>query len=431
MATTGTRSAARSAAARLAGLVALTFVLAGMLAPSAFAVGSPNLTITKTSDAVGTLAIGDQFTYTLTVSNVGDATAHGVIVSDDFPTGVGPVGVIVQLPAGTCSLTSSQTPDSPPANSLYCELDPMDVGAVVTIPVEVKVDHYVQCGALKNTARVRATDEPAANRDDNASSVTDDVACVPSIALETTAPTYAHAGASVPFTMRVHNDGQTSLGSVDLTGPGCSPVRTGNGNGDAALAVGESWTFHCSRHVDDSVQDRLTGTATVVAYSATEELVSAKDSATVRVLDPGIAISVEPSPVSGTPGDTINYTYVVSNTGDAALSDISVDDDRLGHIGDIPQLQPGHNATLQATRTLSATQVWVINTATARGTDASGASVSASDEASVTIVAADNGGQGVHGGTAFTGLDATPAGTLAISLGLVGAALLVAARRRA
>ena len=93
MATTGTRSAARSAAARLAGLVALTFVLAGMLAPAAFAVGSPDLTITKTSDAAGTLAIGDQFTYTLTVSNVGDATAHGVIVSDDFPTGVGPVGV--------------------------------------------------------------------------------------------------------------------------------------------------------------------------------------------------------------------------------------------------------------------------------------------------------------------------------------------------
>ena len=431
MGTTGTRSAARSAAARLTGLVALTLVLAGMLAPSAFAVDSPDLTITKTSDAVGMLTIGDQFTYTLTVSNVGTATAHGVIVSDDFPTGVGPVGGIVQLPGGTCTLASSQTPGAPPANSLYCELDPMDAGAVVTIPFEVKVDHYVQCGPLKNTAKVRSTDEPAANRDDNASSVTDDVACVPSIALETTAPTYAHAGASVPFTMRVHNDGQTSLGSIDLAGPGCSPVRTGNGNGDAALAIGESWTFRCSRRIDDSVQDRLTGTATVVAYSDTQQKVSARDSATVRVLDPGIAISVEPSPVSGTPGDTITYTYVVSNTGDAALSNISVDDDRLGHIGEIAQLQPGHDATLHATRTLSATQVWVINTATARGTDASGGSVSASDEASVTIVAPGSGGDGGHGGTAFTGLDSTPAAALAISLGLVGAALLVAARRRA
>jgi uncharacterized repeat protein (TIGR01451 family) len=411
--------------------VALTFVLTGMLAPAASAVGSPDLTITKTSDAVGTLTVGDQFTYTLTVSNVGTATAHDVVVSDDFPTGLVFTSPIVQLPGGTCTLTSSQTPGSPPANSLYCELDPMDAGALVTIPVEVKVDQYAQCGALKNTARVRSSDEPAADRDDNASSVTDDVACVPSIALETIAPTYAHVGASVPFTMRVRNDGQTALGSVDLTGPGCSPVQTGDGNGDATLSVGESWTFRCSRHIDGSVQDRLTGTATVVAYSETEQKVSASDSATVRVLDPGIAISVEPTPVSGTPGDTITYTYVVSNTGDAALSDISVDDDRLGHIGDIAQLQPGHDATLQATRTLSATQVWVINTATARGTDAGGRSVSAADQASVTIVAAGNGGQGGHGGTAFTGLDATPAAAIAISLGLVGAAFLVAARRRA
>jgi uncharacterized repeat protein (TIGR01451 family) len=405
-------------------------VLAAMLAPAASAVGSPDLTITKTSDAVGTLTIGDQFTYTLTVSNVGTATAHDVIVSDDLPTGLVFIGVIGQLPGGTCTQTSSQTPGSPPANSVYCELDPMDVGAVVTISFDVELDHYVHCGPLKNTAKVRSTDEPAIDRDNNSSSVTDDVACVPSINLETTAPTYAHTGASVPFTMRVHNDGQTSLGSVDLLGPGCSPKRIGNGNGDAVLAVGENWTFRCSRHID-GVQDRLTGTATVVAYSATEQKVSARDSASVRVLDPGIAITVEPSPVSGTPGDTITYTYVVSNTGDAALTDISVDDDRLGHIGDIAQLQPGHDATLHATRTLSATDVWVINTATAEGTDAGGRSVSASDETSVTIVAAGNGGQGGHGGTAFTGLDATPAAALAIALGLVGAALLAAGRRRA
>jgi len=169
----------------------------------------------------------------------------------------------------------------------------------------------------------------------------------------------------------------------------------------------------------------------VVAFSDTDQKVSARDSASVRVLDPGIAISIKPSPVSGTPGDTITYTYVVSNTGDASLSDIAVDDDRLGHIGDIAQLQPGHHATLHATRTLSATDVWVINTATARGTDAGGRSVAASDEASVTIVAVGSGDQGGHGGTAFTGLDATPAAALAIALGLVGAWLLAAARRRA
>ena len=57
MGTTGTRSATRRAAARLTGLVALALVLAGMLAPAASAAGSPDLTITKTSDAGGTLTM--------------------------------------------------------------------------------------------------------------------------------------------------------------------------------------------------------------------------------------------------------------------------------------------------------------------------------------------------------------------------------------
>ena len=105
-----------------------------------------------------------------------------------------------------------------------------------------------------------------------------------------------------------------------------------------------------------------------------------------------------------------------------------MNDDRLGHIGDIAQLQPGHEATLHATRTLSATGVWVVNTATAKGTDAGGASVSATDDASITIVSA-GGGRG--DGTAFTGLDATPAAMLAAVLGALGAGLLLAAKRRA
>ena len=430
MGTTGMGPAVRSTAARLTGLVAVMLALGTMVAPSAFAVDSPDLTISKTSDAVGAQSVGDRFMYTLTVSNVGTATAHDVVVTDDLPTGVGPATVVLQFPGATCTLASSQVPGSPPANSLYCELDPMDAGAVVTIPFEVKVDHFVQCGPLQNTAKVRASDEPAIDRGDNSASVTNDVACTPSIALETTAPTYAHAGGTVPFTMTVDNDGQTSLSSVDLVGPGCSPTRIG-GDGDAILAVGEHWVYRCSRAVGNASQDRLTGTATVVAWSDAEQKVSATDSASVRVLDPGIAIRVKPSPVSGTPGDTITYTYVVSNTGDAALSDISVDDDRLGHIGDIAQLQPGHDATLHATRTLSSTDVWVVNTATAQGTDAGGRTVSAADDAAVTIVADANGGGGGHGGTAFTGLDATPATAIAIALGLAGAALLAAARRRA
>ena len=45
-------------------------------------------------------------------------------------------------------------------------------------------------------------------------------------------------------------------------------------------------------------------------------------------------------------GTTVTYTYVVTNTGDTTLYDISVDDDILGHIGDIEVLEPGQSVTL-------------------------------------------------------------------------------------
>lgn len=413
---------------RLGGCAAVTLLVALVLAPAAFATDSPDLTITKTSDAAGTLSVGDRFSYTLTVSNVGTATAHKVQVEDNLPRGLEVRTVLPSFPGGTCTVTSSQLPPAPPSWAVLCTRDTLDPGSSAAVSFEVSVTRDVRCGELTNRATASSKDEPAATNDDNEASASNDVVCPSSISLETTAPSYAHIGGSIPFTMRVRNDGQTSLGSVDLRGPGCSPVRIGDGNGDRTLAVGEVWTYRCSRHVGAATPDPLTGTATVLALSDTEQKVSARDAATVRVLDPGLSINVSPDPISGAPGDAITYTYLVRNTGDAALSDLSVNDDRLGHIGDIAQLQPGHEATLHATRTLSATGVWVVNTATATGTDAGGASVSATDDASIAIVSA-GGGRG--DGTAFTGLDATPAAMLAAALGALGAGLLVAAKRRA
>ena len=423
----GSGSATQRSAVRVAGLLAITFVLAGLLAPAASALDSPDLAITKTSDAAGTLSVGDRFSYTLTVTNVGTATAHKVVVQDDLPRGLEVRTVLPAFPGGSCTVTSSQLPPAPPSWSVRCTRDVLDPGESAAVIFEVAVTSDVRCGNVSNIADVTGKDEPASSRDNNSSSVTDEVACEPSIGIVTTAPAYAHVGSSVPFTMKVRNDGKVTLGSVDITGPGCSPVRVGGGT-DTTLSAGDVWTYRCARPVGPSTPDPLTGTATVTAWTDTEQKVSASDAATVRVLDPGISITVTPDPVSGTPGGIITYTYVVSNTGDAQLTDISVDDDHLGHVGDIAQLQPGHDATLRATRILSANDVWVTNTATARGIDPDGRAVSDSADASVTIVAS---GSGRDDGTAFTGLDATPAAAIAVLLGLLGAGLLVSARRRA
>ena len=66
----------------------------------------------------------------------------------------------------------------------------------------------------------------------------------------------------------------------------------------------------------------------------------------VDIIHPGIdivkTVDEEVVPV----GTTVTYTYVITNTGDTTLYEISVDDDILGHIGDIAVLEPGDSVTL-------------------------------------------------------------------------------------
>jgi hypothetical protein len=150
------------------------------------------------------------------------------------------------------------------------------------------------------------------------------------------------------------------------------------------------------------------------------------------VLRPSLTISLRPEPVSGTPGDTVTYRFVVHNDGDATLTDLVVVDDQLGHVGTAGTLAPGHTVTFSVDRVLSARHVWVVDTATATAKDPSGDPVSAHASASVTIVAPSaGGGTGGGDGTAFTGSDASLPGLAAILLAAAGiASLVVAARRR-
>ena len=76
------------------------------------------------------------------------------------------------------------------------------------------------------------------------------------------------------------------------------------------------------------------------------------------LIHPAIDIVKTVNPDSGEPGDTVTYTYVVTNTGDTTLYNVSVDDDIIGHIGDIAELAPGESETL--------TKDWVLPVEPAR-----------------------------------------------------------------
>jgi hypothetical protein len=154
------------------------------------------------------------------------------------------------------------------------------------------------------------------------------------------------------------------------------------------------------------------------------------------VIHPRLTLVVTPAPVSGTPGDSIVYRYVVHNVGDVTLTDVAITDDRMGPIGTVATLAAGHTATLQTTRVLSDVDVWVTNVASARASDPTGATVEASDDASISLVAGSHGSAGgADGGgpdaTAFTGMDVTRPVAATVALVLVGVLLVGLARRSA
>jgi LPXTG-motif cell wall-anchored protein len=150
----------------------------------------------------------------------------------------------------------------------------------------------------------------------------------------------------------------------------------------------------------------------------------------VDLIHPAIQIVKTVNPVSGEPGDVVTYTYEVTNTGDTTLYDVSVDDDVIGHIGDIPTLEAGATVVLTEDYVLPNDASAVINVGVATGEDELGEEVSDDDDASVTIVLVETPEPPEPPDTAFTGSDASMLATLAAGLLLMGLVATIAGRRR-
>ncbi len=151
----------------------------------------------------------------------------------------------------------------------------------------------------------------------------------------------------------------------------------------------------------------LVNTATASGTVASEQPVeggltpSDTDTATVDVVAPGIALSKTVyaghdsgagcpggESVVGAPADPVTYCFVVTNTGDQDLTDVTVDDADLGIdetdmsvvSGTLTLLEPSESVTLAFQTTIAGD---LTNTATAGGTTEVGADPTDTDTASV------------------------------------------------
>ena len=130
------------------------------------------------------------------------------------------------------------------------------------------------------------------------------------------------AGGTASFEIIVENTGDVPLRDLSVSDPltpDCDQLI-------ATLAIGERFTYACSA---EDVQASFLNTASV---SASPGNLLESDSAQVTVSEPGIALSKSADMTLATVNDLITYTYVITNTGNVSLSDVSLVDDQLGAI---------------------------------------------------------------------------------------------------
>ena len=406
------------------------------LSTATITVNCPAIAITKTPDQ-GTVTAGDSIGFTIEVTNNGDGTAHGVTVTDTLPANGGLNWSVdaANSDAG-CSITSGV---------LTCDFGDLGSGlskaAHITSPTTVG-----SCGDVNNTASVTTSND---GTDSDSATIT--VNCPDVSVTKTADAAVVEGGDAVGFLITVGNDGPGTANGVTLTdtlptngglewtidlidglAPGAQPpcsIDAGVLTCDfGSLAEGASHTVHVTSPTDATTCGAVNNTATVDALNepnTAQFTANDQASASLTVICPAISIVKTVSPRSGNPGDTVTYTYLVTNTGDTTLFNVSVDDDVIGHIGDIAKLEPGQSVTLTKDFVLPAGNPIVTNVGTATGTDVLGTQVSDNDDAFVTIVLAKNPPPSPPP-TAFTGSDAARLGLIAgvlLALGLLGIVL--------
>lgn len=196
----------------------------------------------------------------------------------------------------------------------------------------------------------------------------------PAIQINKTAtPAVVLSGETVTYTYHVTNSGNVTLTAISVVDDQLGPVGT-----PFALAPGAG--------VTQIMTDTITGSVTNEATATGQHplgTVQASDSATVTVISPQIQLRKTADPTVVLSGETVTYSYRVTNSGDVTLAQITIQDDQLGQVGAPFALAPG--STLTRTMAVPITSN-TTNVATATGHHPAGGSVQASDTASVTVI---------------------------------------------
>ncbi len=296
--------------------------------------------------------IGENINWTVSVSRAGNVDIDGVVVTDDID-GDGDLDVLVR----DDTLSSGDDDGVLEAGEtwVYTFANPVTAG-MINANQDIVNTAYANGEAVNSSTAAQEVSDSASV----------DICQLPEITIVKTAFVNSdcadRALEEIDYTIKVTNTGNVSLTQLTVTDDFANAVPLyisgdhdaddldGDGDlveGNGVFDVGETWEFGAYHVVtqaeidaggnydsnNDGKYDSLRNVASAIGYTVNNvatELV--QDDAVVKVChDPEIKIVKVGTPPDDCldAGDTISYTYTVTNTGNVALANVVVDDDKV------------------------------------------------------------------------------------------------------
>lgn len=340
-------------------------------------VSAPALTVSKTADRTRITAAGETINYSFLVTNTGNVTLTGVTVTETAFTGTG-TPPVVTCPAGAASLAA---------------------GATVTCTASYVVTQAdIDAGGVTNTATGTGTPPTGEPPVSPPSTVVVPPDPVPGITVVKSAspntPDAYQVGQEITFSFVVTNTGNVTLANVTVneesfSGTGTlSPVVCPAGAASLAPSVQIVCTATYVLTQADVNAGRVTNSATATGTPPGTLVPPVSPPSETEVpIDPAPGISIVKSATPATMtavGQTIAYSFVVTNTGNVTLEDVTVDETAFSGSGSLSAIEcpvgaasmlPGQIITCTAQYQTTQADVdsgLLANTAVATGTPPSG-----------------------------------------------------------
>jgi uncharacterized repeat protein (TIGR01451 family) len=395
-------------------------VTAGQVANTATASGTaPGTTTPTNSNPSSTTTPTEAPAPLVSIHKVGVASL-GNLVAPRLGETISYAYLVTNI--GNVRLTSVAV-DDPQNNPVTCPAIPppgLAIGASVicTAPVYNVTPGDVANGFVKDTATATGTGDTGGTSppSDPSTVIIETQPAAPAVTISKTAQVSppadqdaAQLGDTIAYSYRVTNVGNVNLTSVAVDDPTigpvtCPPVPAGG------LTIGDSVT--CTANTPHTVVQadidagQVTDTATATGVGAAGGTSPPSDPSTVTIptvaAAPAVSIlksgTVDPAADQGgvRVGDTISYSYVVTNTGNVTLDSVAVTDPTVGSVTcpDVSSgLAVGDSVTCTADDPHVVTQAdadagQVVDTATATGHGVRGGDSAPSAPSTVTIPAA-------------------------------------------